>query len=60
MLIFMLQLPTKRLRVEHEMLCGFMALYNYSGPLGPGLNFVKNIDVFLFSVYFILRATLNC
>ena len=23
------------------MLCGFMALYNYKGPLAPGLNFVK-------------------
>ena len=45
---------------SNELLCGFMALYNYYDPSAPGLSMCQEFtDVFLFSVYFILRATLN-
>ena len=33
------------------MLCGFMALYNYEGPLAPGLNFVKNSLTYFYSLF---------
>ena len=33
------------------MLCGFMALYNYLGPLAPGLNFVKNSLTYFYSLF---------
>ena len=33
------------------MLCGFMALYNYKGPLAPGLNFVKNSLTYFYSLF---------
>ena len=33
------------------MLCGFMALYNYSGPLAPGLNFVKKSLTYFYSLF---------
>ena len=34
-----------------EMLCGFMALYSYQGPLAPGLNFVKNSLTYFYSLF---------
>ena len=40
------------------MLCGFMALYNYQGPLAPGLNFVKNSLTYFYS-RFILSSALD-
>ena len=33
------------------MLCGFMALYNYYGPLAPGLNFVKISLTYFYSLF---------
>ena len=33
------------------MLRGFMALYNYYGPLAPGLNFVKNSLTYFYSLF---------
>ena len=33
------------------MLCGFTALYNYLGPLAPGLNFVKNSLTYVYSLF---------
>ena len=33
------------------MLCGLMALYNYQGPLAPGLNFVKNSLTYFYSLF---------
>ena len=33
------------------MLCGFMALYHYQGPLAPGLNFVKNSLTYFYSLF---------
>ena len=45
---------------QTEMLRGFKALYNYYGSLAPGKFCQEFTDVFLFSVYFILRATLKC
>ena len=33
------------------MLCGFMALYNYYGPLAPRLNFVKNSLTYFYSLF---------
>ena len=39
------------LRKSVEMLSGFMALYNYFGPLAPGLNFVKNSLTYLYSLF---------
>ena len=38
-------------RFRNEMLCGFMALYNYQGPLAPGLNFVKNSLTHFYSLF---------
>ena len=32
------------------MLCGFKALYNFKGPLAPGLNFVKNSLTYFYSL----------
>ena len=34
-----------------KMLCGFMALYNYQGPLAPGLSFVKNSQTYVHSLF---------
>ena len=34
----------------NEVLCGFMALHNYKGPLAPGLNFVKNLLTYFYSL----------
>ena len=33
------------------MLCGFMALYSYKGPLALGLNFVKNSLTYFYSLF---------
>ena len=33
------------------LLCGFTALYNYKGPLAPGLNFVKNLLTYFYSLF---------
>ena len=33
------------------MLCGFMALYNYLGPLAPGLSFAKNSLTYFYSLF---------
>ena len=33
------------------MLCGFMALYNYLGPLAPGLTFGKNSLTYSYSLF---------
>ena len=33
------------------MLCGFMALYNYQGPLAPELHFVKNSQTYVYSLF---------
>ena len=30
---------------------GFMALYNYQGPLAPGLNFIKNSQTYFYSLF---------
>ena len=37
--------------LSNEMLCGFMALYNYLGPLAPRLNFVKNSLTYFYSLF---------
>ena len=41
------------------MLCGFMALYNFQGPLAPGLNFVKNSLTYFFYSMFISSSALH-
>ena len=33
-----------------------MALYNYSGPLAPGLNFVKNSLTYFYSLFISFSA----
>ena len=33
------------------MLCGFMALHNYYGPLTPGLNFIKNSMTYFYFLF---------
>ena len=33
------------------MLCGFMAFYNYQGPLAPGLSFVKTSLTCFYSLF---------
>ena len=32
-------------------MCGFMALYNYQGPLAPGINFLKNSPTHFYSLF---------
>ena len=45
----------------NEMLCDFMALYNYKDPLAPGLNFVKNSLTYFYSLFTSSSALLlNC
>ena len=33
------------------MLCGFMALYSYKGPLAPRLNLVMNSLTYFYSLF---------
>ena len=48
---FKLILFCRLIDTENEMLFGFMALYNYYGPLAPGLNFVKNSLTYFYSLF---------
>ena len=32
-------------------MCGFKVLYNYEGPLAPGLNFLKNSLTYFYSLF---------